>query len=244
MSISEHVTTELPDAAQASIRRSRAGPGGRGLAIGLIVVLCTVIAVGARLAVEHVSDRLISPEVAMYGIARADAYLHTSLILYGTGGALSILALVCLFRKRIRGMAVVPAIAFLPVYAGVRDARENIESVPQFHLTFSGNEGNLDQFADKIVAGERPTLPAKVGAYVIVAAEQLPGGGVALLTKEDATWDAKWGFVRYPELLTDSGPAELVGCAGDSGRENRIERLRGDWFVIYHLYWFIKRGWS
>lgn len=212
--------------------------------IGLIVVLCTVIAIGARSAIEHAADKLISPEVAMYGFARVEAHIYASLILYGTGGVLLVLALVCLFRKRIRGMAVVPVIAFLPVYASVREAREHIESVPQFHLTFSGNEGNLDQFANRIVAGERPALPAKVGIYVIVAAEQLPGGGVALLTKEDATWDAKWGFVRYPELLTDSGPAELVGCAGDSGRKNRIERLRGDWFVIYHLYWFIKRGWS
>lgn len=187
---------------------------------------------------------LATPETAMFGPARVEADWACFWIF-----ALAFLLLAAAtvghtFSRATRALAVVPALVMLPVYASFRSALERVEQVPAFTSAFATSGPELSEVADAVGTGQPPHFPVQAGAFRIVAGEKLGSGAVVLYTHEAEDDGARWGFVRYPDQQADTGPAALVGLTGEVGADHRVWRLDSSWFVLYHDYWFSKRGWS
>lgn len=50
--------------------------------------------------------------------------------------------------------------------------------------------------------------------------------------------------IRIPPVERKKKEATLVGIPGERGDEHLVERMGGHWFILFHHYLFIKRGWS
>ena len=180
----------------------------------------------------------------MYGMARVAANVSCSIVFLVNAAILGAVALVHVFSRSHRVVVVIPVFALVPTYALYHRAIDQVEQVPALRENFALSEVELDGLADKILAGEESSLPQQVGRFVIVRYERLSDGVVALYTKENPEHREMWGFIRCPDQIADSGPARLVGVPNKAGEDHLVERLKGDWFVLFHHYWFIKRGWS
>jgi hypothetical protein len=225
-------------------------PPARGLrwwTIAWTIALCAGCVVLPKIMYDQSVDALATPETAMYGPARFDAGLSCAVPYLAAMALLGLATLKHSFSKRTRALAVLPALTLLPVYAAHLDMMDRIEAVPAFHHSFVLSECDLDRLADAIESGEAVSLPALVGRFEIIRGEKLDDGAVVLYTKERKISEDReelWGFVRKESLGVDTGRATTVGLTGQVGKDHSVERLSGRWYVLYHHYWFIKRGWS
>lgn len=206
--------------------------------------LCAGCVMLSGITYERSADALATPETAMYGPARTEADMDCAPVYFIAMGLLALATIKHAFSKVTRALAVLPALAMLPVYAFHRNAMVCIEAVPAFHQNFSESETELDRLADAMESGGEVTLPASAGRFQIIRTERLDSGAVVLITKEGGVFDPLWGFVRDVKQKADTGPATIIGMTGRAGDNHCVQRLSRRWFVLYHHYWFIKRGWS
>jgi hypothetical protein len=181
----------------------------------------------------------------MRGLKRVDAHMSCFMIFALAAAPLGVLVLALSWSRRMRVFAVLPALAFAPAYGSFLKAGNQIEETPQLRENFIWSEEALIRLADDVLAGKNPPVPASAGRFTIVRYEILGDGNVALYTEFEAGGhEGRWGFVRAPNLLAGSGPATLLGLSGQVGEDNVFRRITWGWCVVYHHYWFVKRGWS
>lgn len=242
----------LPESSTDQKQTQACGRPGEQSARHRSVVLRAVLTLAASVVVlwlvsarnKHQVMLLGTPEDAMHGIARVNAGLRCLGTLAVATAGLSGLALVHALRRHSRALIGIPAVTIVVLYSMYRSTLVGIEAVPALRANFVASEISLDEFVDAILKGENPTLPQHVGRFEFIAYERLANGAIVLITKKDDFFKAEWGFVRCPDQIADKGPATLVGIPAVRGDEHLVKRISGRWFILFHHYLFIKRGWS
>lgn len=192
-------------------------------------------------------ETLSTPETAMIGILLVQAGLVSFGILIISGLIVMGLAIYCVAKRQLRLLALIAFPALFAIYAMEQRAQDLIAHTPAFRANFESSLPELNTLADAVVAGTIPDGSRHAGNFEIVRSEKLPSGAILLVTKEildDPKPPRLWGFVRASTLAMESRDAIRLGLGGSEWGWNSVLRLKGDWFVIYGHYEYIKRGWS
>ena len=210
-----------------------------------LVLFCVLLTyLHPALVERHIRD-LDTPQTAMIGMARVHVENLNGLLFIAFAGASGVIAFVYWSSRSLCRLSIIPILGILPLYHSCREVADRVESVPAFHDNFTESECELLDFARGVKAGGSPAIPAQVGRFVIVRYEVLNSGAIVLYTGgEFESRPEFWGFVWYPDQSFSEGSAKSVGFPGDVGDNHRVSRLTFDWYLLYHYYGYIKRGWS
>jgi len=221
--------------------------GRRGALVHSIflLLLCALLIYLHPILVEGDIRKLETPQTAMSGMARVKVENFNGLLFLTFAAVLGVVGIVYWRSRPLCRLSVIPALGLLPLYYSCRQVADRVESVPAFHDNFTASEFELLDFARAVKTGGKPGVPAWVGRFRIIRYEVLNSGAVVLYTAdefESRPWF--WGFVWYPDQAFSEGTARAAGFSGEAGDDHRVSRLTYDWYVLYHYYWYIKRGWS